>query len=660
MSRLYDNSVSYFNAYYNARQTFDEAETALIAAQREARAKTSASQQPAPVPVPKDKFNAVIDKCSSILSFYPESALVDDALLLIGKSYYYLQDYLKAERKFSELFAQYPNSELALEGQLWFAKTLERLRKDDEAKQVAAQLAQLAAEQGEQEFTYEAYTLLGVIAERENAAEPAIGYYSNALEHVQDDYSKASLYAKIGDLYFSLQDYDKADAAYLKVSEVGVSDTYLNYYSRVQAARAYAALKRYDSALFLTEEMLDDYRFASFHPMIRFEYAGILLASGFTDDAIAEYQFMDTAYVRTEAGANASFALARYYEIQLSDYPRARNYYARAASVSSAQIVQKAKQRENALFRVMTLQRELFLNDSVFAMSDSMRQYPENFIRPDTAARRDTLTVQRDSLSIQTDSLSSKPTDVRAVYKPANADSMRTLKAKIAYDLGEIYYADMDVPDSALAWFQYALELKVDSIRTPRALFILAELRKNTQKSTEGELAELYQTILTKYPWSSYANEARRILGMPVSERTTEEYDMAYAVAESLLWAGHDHTAIERLQTIVQGSSSPALVAKSQYAIGWIYENRLFQPDSALTYYRSVLDQHKTSPYAAAVKNKIDGATQEAKQGQPVQQAQPPNAQQSAPVIDDERKPPSRLPRGRGARPDTAKVKIKE
>ena len=666
LSLFYDNSVSYFNAYYNARQIFDEAENALMLAQRDAKAKAILSQKPpAAVPIPRDKFNAVIDKCSSILSFYPKSALVDDAILLIGKSYFHLQDYLKAERKFSELLAQYPNSSLVLESRLWFAKTLERLRKVDEAKTIAQQVAQDGVEEGERAIASEAYALLGLMAEQENDFNQSILHYAKALVYINDSYMRASTNAKVGDLFFSLKEYEKANTAFIEVYEEGVSDISLNYYGRIQAVRGYSALKRYDTALFLAEEILDDYRFALYHPMARLEYAAVLLASGFTDDAVSEYQFMDTTYARTEHGARASFALAQYHEKQQGDYQRAASYYVRASAVQTFTSFSEARKRENALLRLVSYYRDLVKNDSLVVLSDSAKKYPEQFLQlvlPDTAS------MAADSTEESSDSLVvTPPAEPKyiATFTPLNPDSMRTVRARIAYDLAEIYYTEMEIADSALVWFERAWEWKIDSTRAPRTLFILAELKKALKNASPEDIAQTYHTILNEYSWSSYANEVRRILGIEIAVRTTEEDDEAYAVAESLLWSGDYSSAIEHLKVIVGAIPPSTLAAKSQYTLGWIYEHQLHIPDSALMYYRAVAEQHKTSPYASAVKNKIAGAVEEQKQEKPAQPAkpeQPPteseqNLKITPPAVDDDIRV-RRLPQGRGARPDTVKTRI--
>ncbi len=651
ISQGYDDSVAYFNSYYNAQKAFDEAEEGLIAAELASRGKTQTNQRAAPVPATvRDKLTSVIDRCSSILSFYPHSSLVDDALMLIGKSYFYLQDYLKAERKFSELLAQYPNSSLALEGQLWYAKTLAKERKLEDAKRVAIQVASLALEESEPDIASAAYELLGSIAETENDSRGAIDWYSKALENSQTDLRTYTVNTKLGDLFFASQDYDKANAAYLRTYDQA-TDTYLNYYSRIQAARGYKALKRYDTALYLTSEMLNYVRFSEYHPLIHLEYANILLASGRTDDALDEFRLIDSTNVNTETAANAEFALAQFYESEKGDYKNARMYYSKASAVTSAPIAAQARRRESGLGRILSLKRTLAVNDSLLALP------PETFQRPRTLPEgKDSTAV--DTLGAKVDSVTLRSALTQVVAGPVSPDSMRTVQARVAYDLGEAFHTELEIRDSAFVWFRRSLEWGIDSTRAPRAIFILAELAKTGKTMTENEIAGLYRRIVESYPSSVYADEARKILGIPIPPRIAEQKeDFEYSVAESLLWAGRYHLAIAHFKTIVELDASSSLAAKSQYAIGWIYEYRLSNPDSALISYKTLLERYKSSAYASSVRNKIsEPPALEKKATDPSKQEQgKPSTKEKK--VDEGEDLPKALSKPKESKTDTTKVK---
>ncbi len=101
--------TSYFNTYYNAQRLYGEAEDevwSLPDLQKMGRnyylAQFNISQ------TTRGKFTQVVEKCSKLLQYHPNSSFVDDALIMIGMSYFYEGENLQAERKFRELIDGYP------------------------------------------------------------------------------------------------------------------------------------------------------------------------------------------------------------------------------------------------------------------------------------------------------------------------------------------------------------------------------------------------------------------------------------------------------------------------------------------------------------------------------------------------------------------------
>jgi TolA-binding protein len=101
---LFSFSCVYYNTFYHAEEKYKKAEKTQQKAKREVATGTEV----------KD-YQDAIKKASKVLTFNPKSKWVDDALFLIGKSYYNMGDYPKAERKFQELVSSFPKSNLVEE-----------------------------------------------------------------------------------------------------------------------------------------------------------------------------------------------------------------------------------------------------------------------------------------------------------------------------------------------------------------------------------------------------------------------------------------------------------------------------------------------------------------------------------------------------------------
>ncbi|RPI02367.1 MAG: hypothetical protein EHM64_14075, partial [Ignavibacteriae bacterium] len=216
----YENMVSYFNGYYNATNLFSEAEDEINTAALAARGKEPASTQPIQIPgTAKQKLGQVIDKCSNILAFHPTSSLVDNALLLIGKSFYYQADYLKAERKFAELLAQFPNSALALEAQIWYARSTEKLGKLEEGVRLSQAAGTTAQAIGDRDSETQAHLLLGILYRRMNPTEKSIAEYEKAVSISRDDDVRGNAQISMGDIFFEDKQYKKEEEVYLRTAD---------------------------------------------------------------------------------------------------------------------------------------------------------------------------------------------------------------------------------------------------------------------------------------------------------------------------------------------------------------------------------------------------------------------------------------------------------
>lgn len=94
---------AYFNLFYNAEKAFEEAENIG----------KDVDPQNQPTNQQKSNYRRCITKCEMLLEEYPESDLVDDALFLMGKSYFRLREareYRSAIRNFDAVLSNFPQS----------------------------------------------------------------------------------------------------------------------------------------------------------------------------------------------------------------------------------------------------------------------------------------------------------------------------------------------------------------------------------------------------------------------------------------------------------------------------------------------------------------------------------------------------------------------
>jgi tetratricopeptide (TPR) repeat protein len=644
ISQGYENMVSYFNGYYNAKRLFADAEDEIKMSELQARGKQVPAGQANQIPATaKQKFGQVIDKCSNILAFHSSSSLVDNALLLIGKSFFYQMEYLKAERKFAELLTQYPNSSLALEAQLWYARSEEKLGKLDDGVRLGDATVLAAQATHEREIETQAHLVLSVLYRRMNQTDKAIAEYEKAISLTGDDFVKGEAQISLGDVYFTSGQYDKAAETYLQ-TENYTSDIYSTYYSKLQAAIAYRQMGEQKKGLTLIDAMIEDFHYRDYLSAILYERANNYAASGRRNDAINTYILVDTSYAKTEYSVRSAYHLELIFEKELGLYGQALKYDSVVNTAAGLDIVAEGQRKFIALTHYFAAWRQLNKADSLLlvlsdtthkifldtlhAMApDSVHTILTNTLRSlaaDSVYKKNADTLHaafvdstkkkimgHDSLSFMTkadslrkrgsipDTTQKQPVMTNKPVLPS-ADSLRTLKSLAAQELGDIFYSEIVVPDSSFTWYNNALRWGYTNTRSPRILFILAELSRTNPEKKYPAPEEYYSRLDRDFPESAYAEEARRFLQKSASATKTDTAVEYYAQSEKQIDAKEYEKAIGTLRSLVRSFPKSPVAAKSEYAIGWIMENRLAQPDSARAQYKRVAKNYEGTAYALA------------------------------------------------------------
>jgi tetratricopeptide (TPR) repeat protein len=668
ISQGYENSISYFNGYYNAKWLFDEAEDEIrsdaLARRGQASSAATADQIPAGT---KEKLLKVIDKCSNILTFHSTSTLVDDALILIGKSFYYQAEYLKAERKFSELLTQYPNSPLVLETQIWYARTEEKLRKNEAGIRMCESTIAAAKASDDSKIETQAHRILGRLYLQEKQTDKAVMEFEKEIALLNDDNTKAEVQMNLGSIYSSEGQHEKAAEAYLQVGGY-TSDIYSNYYSKVQAAIAYREIKEYKKGLTLVDAMIENFRYKTYLPDLLFERANNYAASGKKSEAIDEYINIDTVYTKTENALHSAYQLGVLYEKEIGDYQLALKYYTEVNSAAGYKFIADGHLKFAALTRYFDARKKLEMADSLLfvltdttqkaisdtlttilsdttkhndaqvfsqsnpsiggshpSVSDSTKPKTETAASRHTKSRIDILKMLRSQLDstqrtigqasprnshIEADSLSVLQSIADSLQHKISliasqlADSLNVIKSIAAQDLGDVFYTEVVVPDSAFYWYEKSLALDYSPIRSPRILYILAELSRMNTGEKNHTPEEYYTRLDRNFPESIYAEEARRFLRKEITVKKTDSAAVYYGQAEKQIDAKQYTNAIKTFRSIAQSYPKSPLAAKSEYAVAWIFENNLGQPESTLVQYKHVMKNYDGTKYAIAAANR--------------------------------------------------------
>lgn len=605
---VWDSFTAYFNTYYNAQRAYDEAEADVWAMPE---TKESGHNLLIPLNISqaaRTKFAAVIEKCSKLLQYHPEAGLVDDALMMIGSSYYYQNEFQKAERKFKELIDGYPESNLALQAQALLAFSYYKSNDRENATKTAQQVLDLATARGEDRMVAEAALVLGQLALDEKAYARARPFFVQVGDYGNTSEKRAQALMKVGEMYTQETDFVKAQQAYERA--YSLSGSYLGEYrARLGVARMLNKQHRFDDAHNALLALRSNSNYREFYGQIDYELGNVARERGAIQEAMEQYAYVDTAYARTEPAADANLALGMIYETVLFQYDSARAVFDRGRSATNTaesriQIVRRA----DYLTRYIT-----FRND--IARLDSLR---ETVLHP-----RDTAKVVRDSLRVDSASVARADT-LNRVRKDSSAtaradstrlplpqtpplplDSINVRLADRMDDLAGLFYATMTLPDSARFWYKRLLREFPGSRPAPRALYVLARIAGEDSTKTHTVSDSLYREIIRGFPDSPFAEESKRLLGLPLSVKTPDPLELSYRNATDLLQSGKYTAAIDSFKAIVHRSPTSPMAPRALYAIGWAYEYHTMQLDSAGANFERLTANYPGTLYAQRVQPRV-------------------------------------------------------
>ena len=302
---------AYFNTFYNARKYFNRASEAT----RKNRTGTLTSGE-------KTNYEKASEKARRLVQEYPNSKWVDDALLMLGKSYYFTEEYSKADRQLGILIKEFPASPLIPEARLWYAKSLLAQEKFDDALDEFASLQNTDPSNRIQGET--GYYLGQLYSERGDYNE-AIQILQDAVKKCPDDLKAETMFS-IAANYDSLNQYENAATAYKKVLNYNKTEE-LDYDARFKQAEMLKLAGKTKEAIKIFEQLLVDEKNENYEADLRLEIADCLARQGSAQDAITAYDDITQDFEKSKEAAEAFYQIGRIYENQEKDLDRALENY---------------------------------------------------------------------------------------------------------------------------------------------------------------------------------------------------------------------------------------------------------------------------------------------------------------------------------------------
>ncbi|MBW6516389.1 MAG: tetratricopeptide repeat protein, partial [Candidatus Cloacimonetes bacterium] len=279
-----------------------------------------------PAPRAIQDYDKVIERCTYILTEYPNSRWADDALFLLARSVYYKKvNPLQAKERFQDLLRFFPNSKYVPESNIYIAKIDYEMRDQREAHRRLQELLD-----NENYHVYHPEILL--LKSSYYLEERDFLRAQNHLQMIIDNYPKSHQFEMafftLGKAYLENEEYEKSQEIFEILLNTRASRR-TKFNSRYYIALNRFHLQDYDQALTILERLIrQEYEPAEF-PKLHILKARCLIGQKEYNEAESLLSSVIQNNSRTVVAAEASYYLAEMYFLDLLNYEKAIEYYNR-------------------------------------------------------------------------------------------------------------------------------------------------------------------------------------------------------------------------------------------------------------------------------------------------------------------------------------------
>ena len=628
---IWGNFTTYFNLYYNTSDIFNQAEEA-INSQKENLFNTEELNVPGSA---LQLLNKVIEKASQILQFHRESAYVDDALLMLGKSFYYQKNYLKAIKEFQELIATQPNSDLILEAKLWIGKTDIRLKKYDEALSVLEAVRKQGVDEGRNEIIADAYIEEIKYKLIQLDYTGAISLSKELLNFSKNSERNADIVYETGKLYNLLNDPENAILSFQKVFEFSPSFE-TEFGAKLELGKAYREDGKPEKALSVFNEMKSNKIYSDSYDQIDLEMGITQVDLKNYKEALKEFKTVDTAFTNSKSAGLANYQLGELYQYNIPNYDSSSFYYAKALSsrLPSDYII-TANEKIQRLRKYKTLKDnisqnykklkyvenpELFVRDSIAFYSDTVETVPETQKNTGTSVstnnsrsrfndRRFSEMNKNEAAQTRTAAIPKNNAGAPPIRPNISADSINSLLARNLFELGNLFFTEFNLPDSAYYYYSTILDTFPDSKYQARTMYALGSYYETVNENSKAD--SLYNLIYSNYKNESIVNAAANKLNKPLINLDFDPAVDLYAAAEKKFMSKDYRESLHEFYNIYKSYPQSVLAPKALYASGWILANQLNSPDTAAIFFDTLMSKYPKTTYAIKVGQEVNYYNQE-------------------------------------------------
>jgi len=333
-------SCAYFNTLYNAKKLYKQAE--------DLRGKTTNEREI------RDKYKEVIKKCATLITTYPKSRYVPDAMFLMGKALVRQKEYDKAIRKFYELATNYPKSKYVPESVYWTA--LAYYEKGDYS-QAFTYINRFLKDYPKERARSKVLLLAGDIARELERYDEALNYYGRLAEESSDKELVNGAISRSADLFFERGEWRKAASNYQRLLKKGISWKD-RYDISLALGKCYISMGECEKALTLYNDLLAKVTSMKEKPPLKLGQASAYLCMDSLKTAIAMYEKVIREFPRSLYSAEAYYHVGTIYHEKLDSLEQAQKAFEMVTKeYASSEFAQVSLQKSNSIKKLIELEK---------------------------------------------------------------------------------------------------------------------------------------------------------------------------------------------------------------------------------------------------------------------------------------------------------------
>ena len=347
IKQSWTNFRAHYNTYYNAEKSFKAgqekvlSQNLLIDPEKPIRIHRELPQAGA------EEFKNTIEKGAQIIRKFPDSKWIDDALFLMGKSYYYRKEFYLGLQKFEELYETTTDKDLKLKSVIWKGRTLLDLKQYGEALSFLQEQLSGLVENVDSEHKAELHVL---IAEH----HAMLGNWQEALDQLKLSVTKLGnrslrmrayfLYAQV---HQRLGNNEQAYLAFDRVTSI-YTDYQYSFWAELSKGKIARSAGNLDQAYYIFVGMSRDDKNLDKMAEINFQIAKTEQALGQIENSKVRYEQILRSSINQpdpEVQAKTYYQLGRIYSEHYKRYETAAAYLDSSSATSSPSF----QSREEAL-----------------------------------------------------------------------------------------------------------------------------------------------------------------------------------------------------------------------------------------------------------------------------------------------------------------------